>query len=685
VTSIERLRRARRVVIATLGARAVLWGAALALTSLALLRAGGAPPAIATLVATVVGVALAAALVVRAVPRASLAAVALWVEEHVPQLGYALVTLAERGSRDGAAERTLDARAAAVPWPPVVGRAARRALAPALAAAAAGLALVALLPAAGARLSEAARPAGGGSSAAPTAVAGTRLTPLTAVVAPPAYAGRETRTVREPSSVTGLVGSTVTLRGERGASGVSALVGDRALTVVERDGGWATTLTMPARAAAVRLRDGAAERWVVLAPVPDSAPAVTLTAPARDTVFRQPAGSLAVAAAATDDLGLATGAVEYIVSSGEGESFTFRSGTLGRTAFRGARRGALRATLSLEALELAPGDIVHVRAVARDRNTVSGPSEGVSETRTLRVARAGEYDSIAVEGAPPPEVDKSVLSQRMLILLAEELERKRPRLARERVVGESRRIGADQARLRKSVGEIVFSRLGDEPDGEHSHYEGDGHNHAPGELRTPEDVLRAADRATGRDVGEALDFHGDETPVVAVNRPLLEAYNAMWDASRELDVGQPRRALPHMRVALAAIQRARQAERVYLRGRAPAVIVDVAKVRLQGTGEASAAPRAPRPADDDPRERRARRLNAALNALAASRPSAIDSLLLLRVDALDGAPALAAALGEALDALREGRDATAALARARRLAAGEPNACATLPPWTRAW
>ena len=32
---------------------------------------------------------------------------------------------------------------------------------------------------------------------------------------------------------------------------------------------------------------------------------------------------------------------------------------------------------------------------------------GVSETRALRMARAGEYDSIAVEAAPPPDPDKN--------------------------------------------------------------------------------------------------------------------------------------------------------------------------------------------------------------------------------------------------------------------------------------
>ena len=82
---------------------------------------------------------------------------------------------------------------------------------------------------------------------------------------------------------------------------------------------------------------------------------------------------------------------------------------------------------------------MHVRAVARDRNNVTGPGVGVSETRTIRIPRPSEYDSIAVEGAPPPDVDSSQLSQRMLIMLAEKLQARRAKLARADVVKESQR------------------------------------------------------------------------------------------------------------------------------------------------------------------------------------------------------------------------------------------------------
>jgi hypothetical protein len=198
--------------------------------------------------------------------------------------------------------------------------------------------------------------------------------------------------------------------------------------------------------------------------------------------------------------------------------------------------------------------------------------------------------------------------------------------------------------------------------------------------------LAAAEAATNRDMSEALDFHGDETPVVAVNRPLLEAYNAMWDAGRELEVGEPDDALPHMRAALEAIQRARTAERIYLRGRAPAVIVDLARVRLAGKRDGlDPAPLRPRSDPRAPSTRRQARFHAALDRIAEQDPTAADTLALLRLDALADDPALATAIGAAIDALRAGRDATDALVRARRMLAGESAPRRTLPAWSDLW
>jgi hypothetical protein len=195
-------------------------------------------------------------------------------------------------------------------------------------------------------------------------------------------------------------------------------------------------------------------------------------------------------------------------------------------------------------------------------------------------------------------------------------------------------------------------------------------------------MLARADSATNRST-DPIDFGGGESPVVAVNKPLLEAYNAMWDATTELEVAEPGRALPHMRRALAAIQRARAAERVYLRGRPPQVVVDVNKARLQGKDKGASSSRQANSADSTTL-RRIERFTNIVELANRNASAAIDSLLVLRIDALADAPQSAAAIADATNAMRRGQsaDATEALARARRLLAGTPVARDSLARWS---
>jgi hypothetical protein len=713
---LERVRRTRRTLAAAIVVRATLWAVCAAFivgaVGIVMTRRAGASTTAA--VWTIAGVAALAVLVplTAAWRRLTVPRVALWIEERVPRLEYALVTAVDPVGSDAQVSAALSERIAAISWQSETRRAVLRAVArPAVAAVAA---LVALLIAQRVDVA-AASPSDAAVSATSTATtnAPAPFARLVAVVRTPAYAGGRVVRVESPASVAALVGSTIALEAPGTGDGITADLGGASVPLRRAGDTWQASVTMGQRPALVRLRHASGERIVALEPKLDSIPTVRLGAPARDTVMRVARGAISLSAEAHDDIGLVNGGFEYIVSSGEGESFKFRSGTLGARSFGGATGGALGASLSLDQLALKPGDLVHLRAVARDGNTITGPGVGASETRVVRVARSGEYDSVAVEGAPPPEADKSLISQRMLILLTEALEKRRPRLARETLVSESRSIGRDQTRLRRRVGDIIFQRLGDDPTGEHGHgpdeeladtasLRGDSvardssRRAAVRAGRSARDVaaadsadsaraalLRAASAATGRGE-EILDFEGDETPVVAINRPLLEAYNAMWEASRELDQGETGRALPPMRRALEAIQRARQAERIYLRGKAPAVVVDLARVRLTGKETGSPSARVARGPADPAAARRAERLTTALEMASRTPAAAIDSLVLLRIESLDVAPSLAAAVADAIEALRGGNDATALLARARRVAEGGVRRGA-VGAWSGAW
>ena len=666
MSALARLRFVRAVLVCGVVLRALAWGtvAGLSLLILAALTDSRFPLELRMRhlllgTAVVAQVVIAAVLLWRDRAATRLGRVALWIEEHHPSLAYTLVTAVEM--RD---ERLVDA-ARPGPWAATAWRGAARAVALPIIAIVVGLgALLVLPPGAVARM-RSPHPGDAIDARGRGGARGSRLSPLVARVQPPSYSKQPESTLDEPSDVRALAGSRIVLRGRGDPNGITAVHGADTLAAARAGDEWTIAFELGTRPLALRLSDGSSQRIVALEPIADAPPTVTLVSPAHDSVLRAPRGRIPVAADAHDDFGIASVAFEYIVSSGEGENFTFKSGTLGG-AQPGGPSASISSSLALESLDLKPGDIVHVRAVARDANVVTGPGVGSSETRAFRVARAGEYDSVAVEAAPPSDEDKSLVSERMLIMLAEALETRRARLARDSVVAESRAIASDQKRLRRTVGDIVFMRLGGEPSGEESTGEA-----APGRSRTMEEMLARADSATNRSV-DPIDFGGGESPVVAVNKPLLEAYNAMWDASTELEVGEPGRALPHMRRALAAIQRARQAERVYLRGRPPQVVIDVAKARLQGKEKGAPSIRAPGTTADSALRSRIGRFVRAVELASRNPGPAIDSLLLLRIDALPDAPTFAATLRDAIDALRRGRsgDATAALARARRALAG---------------
>jgi hypothetical protein len=159
--------------------------------------------------------------------------------------------------------------------------------------------------------------------------------------------------------------------------------------------------------------------------------------------------------------------------------------------------------------------------------------------------------------------------------------------------------------------------------------------------------------------GEPEDVEESMGPV---NPHLKTAYEEMWSASRELQIAEAAAALPFMRAAAAALDRARLANRYYLRSGATRVVVDVPRVRLQGKETGASATRSPRAAETARRE-----IARDFTRAAAIRDpvTAANELAFVRVRALAELPELAEALEPVIEALRRGRDARAALAAAR--------------------
>lgn len=637
----QRVARARAYLAGAVAIAAVALAIAAALATVVVMvifaRATGVlPRAEWSLLPAAMALAAAGAMIRRAWPGRSLERVALWVEEHEPSLAFALVTASDPNLP---ASPELERAAAFDPARVVRRPLSRMLLFAGVALAVSAAAARAVTGTDGARdiLAGHGLPASVRAAAAPDdPLAGIRAT-----ISPPAYSRIRARTVDDPSAIAALRGSGITVSG--GGSGIAAFLGNASLRVAEGRR-WRIELTMPASPIALTLRHGERRRVIVLEPRADTAPTVRLTSPPRDTIMQRAGGSVRVAATIEDDVGIADGHIEYMLSSGADETFSARTVALGRRDFRGAARGDLSATIDLGALNLGPGDLLSIRAVARDANTVSGRGVGVSDTRTYRVARRDEYDSLAVEAGAPIVPESTVVSQRMLILRTEALLREQPVLPRDSALSRVRGIAADQIRLRERVHDIVYP----------------AHTHPEGEVEA---------------AGEPEDEAEGTGPV---NPNLKTAYDEMWSASRELQIAEAAAALPFMRAAAAALDRARLARRYYMRSGTSRVVVDVPRARLQGKEKGASATREPRAANG---ARREIARDFARAAASANPDAAANELSLLRVRALADLPAFAAALEPAIDALRRGRDARAAMAAAR----AELDRAAAVAPGAASW
>jgi hypothetical protein len=482
--------------------------------------------------------------------------------------------------------------------------------------------------------------------------AGSRLDGIQVVIMPPAYTGARRITLDDPSSIAALTGSGISIRGNGSAAGLTASVSGP-VRISGTNGSWTASLQMPAKPAALTLKDRRFERVIVLDPRADAPPRIALASPIRDTTLRKAQLVVHLNATASDDIGLVAGHFEYLITSGSGEIFTGRTVTTPVVNFGGSRSGSISATLDLASLKLVEGDIVSMRAIVQDGNTLTGPAIATSDTRTIRIARSGEYDSLAVEAAAPPPLDTSVVSQRMLILMAEKLVREQPNLAHEELVKRSTEIGDLEDGIRKRVRDILS-------DGEESAVQ-----------------QQAGDQAATVEEMESPDqINGTKDP------DLAEAYKTLWEAVRSLKIAEPTLALPPMRAALKALDRARLANRLYLRGLPPRIIVDIQRVRLAGKEKGSPNTRSPRSFADSTRVRLSARFGAVLDLIEKQPARAITELSLMRVDALSSVPDFATALGEVTDAIRSGKDATLPLLRARRSLNGLPEVTPGLPAWT---
>jgi len=332
-------------------------------------------------------------------------------------------------------------------------------------------------------------------------------------VTPPAYSRRAATTVRNPSQVTVIEGSRVRIEAARAEGQLQAASPGREPIAFELDDDRLMHEFTAAESQVLLIqrvpqgeREGT-DRLLHVRVDLDRRPLVRIRVPARDLIFGEPRGRVPVEIEARDDLGLASLALRYTRVAGSGETFTFTEGDVPvqiRRTSNGDWQG--HATLALEALALVDGDTLVYRAIATDRKPGADPA--ASDAFLVEIGRLAGAASTGF--AIPEERDRQAISQQMLIIKTERLDRARPTLARDAYQEQARLLAVEQRMVKAEFVFMTGGEVADEvAEAEHAHelVEGRFENAAQLELLTAiREMSRAEARLNAADTTEALTF-----------------------------------------------------------------------------------------------------------------------------------------------------------------------------------
>jgi hypothetical protein len=380
---------------------------------------------------------------------------------------------------------------------------------------------------------------------------------VTVTVQPPGYTGLAARTFVDPPQIEAVEGSIATV----------AMAGPvpRVLS--------STRLT---RTGYISVDDGAGERRTIpTVVIPDALPAPTITAPGRDLVYGGGNPRIAFEAHATDDFGLRSLSLQFTKASGSGEQFDFKEGEIPLSIARdGTRAWRGSASRSLADLNLKEGDVLVYRAVAADNRPGDGSAS--SDAFFIEVSKLGVAAGDAF--TLPQEETRYALSQQMLIIKTERLNRQRASMPAIEVADAALNLAVEQRMIRA---EFVFM-LGGEVEDE--------------EVEAQQSVELQEGRLQNRG-----------------QRDLRAATMAMSQAEKLLTGANLADALAAERAAVVALQRAFARDRYILRALGQRAVLDPTR-RL--TGDVSKAADWRRLPPDVPANRRAALLQDLLRGLA---------------------------------------------------------------------
>ncbi|MBL0938094.1 MAG: hypothetical protein IBJ03_04320 [Gemmatimonadaceae bacterium] len=383
-------------------------------------------------------------------------------------------------------------------------------------------------------------------------------------VVEPAYAGRASRRLRNPTRLEALEGSTIEVT--VASTGTSLTVTtDSGEVIVRRpasgDFVWKGTITRDGfLAVTARAEDttrARVSRTLGILAQHDAAPSARVVQPGRDLIVDSARRSLSVTVEATDDLALRSLSLLYTKVSGAGERFTFTEGQapiqLERSA---ATRWSARAVLPLDSLLGEPGDLLVYRARVTDGRPGAEPVES-----DAYIAERLPDGGVAAAGfALDPDEDRYAVSQQMVILKTERLIAARNSLSPTNLSEQSRALGNEQRRVRA---EFVFMTGGEFEQA----------------LVVDEDGMADLDES------HEAESEGDLADGRMVNRgraALMTAIRAMSRAALALNESDLTNALRYERTALANLQEAFARQRFLMRALSQREQLDLSR-RLTGS------------------------------------------------------------------------------------------------------
>ncbi len=296
-----------------------------------------------------------------------------------------------------------------------------------------------------------------------------------------------------------------------------------------------------------------------------------------------------------DDFGIAQVTIMASVAKGSGEAVKFRDEEFIFDEVRPQGEGSLYIkTWDLAALDMTPGDELYFTVHATDIKSPT-PQTSISPTRILRWLE-DEKKTMTGAGIVIDFMPEYLKSQRQIIIETEALIAQKKRLSEQEFSRISRALAIDQQDLKQTYGQY----LGDEVDsgalrtmedgmrvpglasGEHDHEEGDHNeqeektndkqvdqahqheqnNYAQNDISGYSEIIERYGHNHGEaDVGFIKTFEGQINPKVLMKRAVAH----MWDAELQLQLSQPSLALPYEKQALDYLNRAKQAERIYVK------------------------------------------------------------------------------------------------------------------------